>query len=116
MPKLFPLALAALLLCPRAFADSFDVTALNPASNPNGDLSASIAGAEAVFQSARGAALYTQDVALISQTGDANFAVIDQESVGSGGNFAAIGQSAATPSVAYIHQSGSGNLAVIYHR
>jgi hypothetical protein len=115
MSKLFPLALVALLLCPRAFAGSFDVAALDPASNPGGDLSTSIAGAEAAYQTAKGAALYTQDVALVSQTSDANIAVIDQEA-GGGGNFAAIEQSAATPGVAYVHQAGSGNLAVVYHR
>ncbi len=105
--------LAAMMIYTPVFAGAFDVTTIDLASNTNGDLSAIITQANTAYKTAAGGPIFTQDVALISQTSDANVAVIDQDSSGGTGDFAAIVQSGAAPSIAYIHQSGTGNMAVI---
>jgi len=115
--KHFSHVLVAMLITTRVFAGAFDVSTIDPSSNTTGDLSAIITQAEKDYITAAGGSVYTQNVALISQSSDANFALIEQAS--GTGYFAAIAQSGVSPSVAYIFQSGSGkggNMAVISQR
>ena len=112
----FSHALAAMLLSTQVFAGAFDVATLDPSTNTAGDLSAIITQANSAYMGAARGSIYTQNVALISQASDANYAVINQDSSGGTGEFAAITQSASVSSVAYIFQSGAGkggNMAVI---
>jgi len=101
-------ALAVMMVSTQVLAGAFDLTTVDPATNTTGDLSAAITQANAAYKNAAGGAIYTQDVALISQTSDANYGVIDQVSSGGTGNFAAISQSGPVAGVAYIFQSGGG--------
>jgi len=119
--KHFSHVIVAMIITTQVFAGAFDVATIESSSNATGDLGAIITQADKDYVTAAGGPVYTQNVALISQTSDADFALIDQKS-GTGigtGNFSAITQSGVAPSVAYIFQSGSGkggNMAVINQR
>lgn len=63
-----------------------------------------------------GANAAEQNIGLVSQVGDKNIAYI-QQSGGTGNNFAAVIQDAASAGVAnagYVFQNGTGNRAVVY--
>ncbi|MGA8148531.1 MAG: hypothetical protein WB870_13320 [Gallionellaceae bacterium] len=122
------LILVAALASSQAFAgsgDYFDPSGAGAGGGMDlslpsgGDISAITTDAEGMYAGSAGAdSVYTQDVAVISQTGDYSYAMIEQDTVGGTmtGNFAAITQSSALPAVAYIYQGGTnagGNFAMI---
>ena len=111
--KCYAHALITAMISTQVLVGTFDLTAIDPASNPSGALSAIVTQADSAYKAASGGSIYTQDVALISQTSDGNYALIDQDSSAGTGSFSAIIQYGTAPSIAYIHQSGGGSMAVI---
>ncbi len=123
MKKNFKIAVAALVLAVSAsssFAQNVDLASLVDTSD--GGLVGTKAFVDAEFTLATGVSTYTENVALISQSGDlGNIAYIDQS--GGAGNFAVIIQEdgtgttpASAGNVAAIVQKGSYNRAVISQR
>jgi len=114
--KFNALVLAASMIAAPAFAADYAVSALDVTATAfDATIVPGIAGTEIAAYAFAGA-IYDENVAIIGQVGDNNFAVIDQDSTAGYGNVALINQNNAgviTGQVAFIGQLGNNNFAFI---